>query len=227
MADGDAHTPRAAVPTQDQLAKAGEDEPKSRARTVLNLVVMLVVAVALATVFRAYISTAYLVPSGSMEPTLKVGQRYLINRIGMRINGPHVGEIVVFHPPKGAEQELCGPTPHVVTPRGASCSQPEPEEASVYFVKRIVAGPGDTIYISEGHVYRNGKREQDSYIDRCDGVSECNFPTPIKIPPGHWFMMGDNRGRSDDSRFWGPVPTAWIVGGAFVTFWPPDRIGTL
>jgi signal peptidase I len=225
MADGGAHTPRAALPTREEPAKTGEH--KSRVRTVLNLVVMLAVAVALATVFRAYIATAYLVPSGSMEPTLKVGQRYLINRIGMRINGPHVGEIVVFHPPKDAEQELCGPTPHMVSPGGAPCSQPEPEEASVYFVKRIVAGPGDTVYISEGHVYRNGKREKDSYIDRCDGAAECNFPVPIKIPPGHWFMMGDNRGRSDDSRFWGPVPTGWIVGGAFVTFWPPDRIGSL
>ena len=54
---------------------------------------------------------------------------------------------------------------------------------------------------------------------------ECNFPTPIKIPAGHWFMMGDNRGESDDSRFWGPVPTGWIIGEAFATYWPPDRIG--
>jgi signal peptidase I len=58
-------------------------------------------------------------------------------------------------------------------------------------------------------------------------VRECNFLTPIKIPAGRWFMMGDNRGESDDSRFWGPVPTSWIIGGAFLTYWPPDRIGTL
>jgi signal peptidase I len=49
----------------------------------------------------------------------------------------------------------------------------------------------------------------------------------ITVPAGHWFMMGDNRGESDDSRFWGPVPTGWIIGGAFATYWPPDRIGTL
>ncbi len=87
------------------------------------------------------------------------------------------------------------------------------------------------IYIKEGHVYRKaaGKstfvREKDSYIRECGSSPECNFPTPIKIPAGHWFMMGDNRGESDDSRFWGPVPTGWIIGEAFATYWPPDRIG--
>jgi len=108
---------------------------------------------------------------------------------------------------------------------GAACSEPEPEKSSVNFIKRIVAGPGDVISIVDGHVIRNGVREKDSYIRECGTSPECNFPTPIKIPAGHWFMMGDNRGESDDSRFWGPVPTKWIIGGAFATYWPPDRIG--
>ena len=55
----------------------------------------------------------------------------------------------------------------------------------------------------------------------------CDLPNPIQVPAGHFFMMGDNRGASDDSRFWGPVPRSWIIGEAFATYWPPDRIGTL
>ncbi len=203
-------------------------QPKSTTGSIVELVVIVAIALGLALLIQAFIVKPYRIPSGSMEPTLTIGQRVLVNRIGERFGGPHVGEVAVFHPPKEAEHEVCGgPTPHMVTYGGAACSEPEPEHSNVNFIKRIVAGPGDTIFIREGHVYRNGKRESDGYIRACGERPECNFPTPIKIPPGHWFMMGDNRGESDDSRFWGPVPTGWIIGQAFATYWPPDRIGFL
>jgi signal peptidase I len=209
-------------------SKSAKQGSKSATNSIIELVAIVAIAVVLALLIQAFLIKPYKIPSGSMEPTLEVGQRVLVNRVGMSLNGPYVGEIVVFHPPKGAEHELCGPVPHTVTFGGAACSQSIPEEdTGVNFIKRVVAGPGDTISIREGHVYRNGKPEQDSYIRACGGVQECNFPTPIKVPAGHWFMMGDNRGESDDSRFWGPVPTGWIIGGAFATYWPPDRIGTL
>jgi signal peptidase I len=201
--------------------------------SVVELVVILAVAVGLALGIQALVIKPYRIPSGSMEPTLAIGQRVLVNRIGTDFSGPHVGEIAVFHPPEGAEQQLCGPTPHSVELGGEACSQPLPkEESSVNFIKRIVAGPGDEIYVKEGHVYRKAAgtsrfvREHDSYIKPCGASNECNFTTPITIPAGHWFMMGDNRGDSDDSRFWGPVPSGWIVGPAIATYWPPDRIGT-
>jgi signal peptidase I len=201
---------------------------KSTASSIIELVAIIAVALLLALGIQAFLVKPYRIPSGSMEPTLKVGQRVLVNRIGMDFNGPHVGEIVVFHPPKEAEHEVCGPSPHMVSPGGAACAEPEPaEDTSVNFIKRIVAGPGDRISIREGHVYRNGRRENDSYINPCGGVAECSFPTQITIPAGHWFMMGDNRGQSDDSRYWGPVPTGWVIGGAFATYWPIDRIGFL
>jgi signal peptidase I len=76
-------------------------------------------------------------------------------------------------------------------------------------------------------VIRNGVQEKDSYIASCDGAQGCNFPKTIVVPPGDYFMMGDNRGESDDSRFWGPVPDKWVIGIAFFTYWPPDRIGFL
>jgi signal peptidase I len=160
-------------------------------------------------------SQVYRVPSGSMEPTLPIGAR-----VRVEDGPPTVGAIVVFHPPEGAGQQDCGPKPHTVRLGGAACGTPVPEELKIEFIKRVVAGPGDEIYIRGGHVYRRvaGKtqfvREQDSFIRACGTNPECNFPVPIKIPPGHWFMMGDNRGESDDSRFYGPVPTAWIVGVA-------------
>jgi signal peptidase I len=199
--------------------------------SVVELVVIIAVALGLALGIQKWIIKPYRIPSGSMEPTLTIGQRVLVDRIGTHFSEPHIGEIAVFHPPKEAKKQVCGPTPHIVKLGGAACSEPEPVAASENFIKRVVAGPGDTIYIKEGHVYLKaaGKstfvREHDPYIRECGSSQECNFPTPITIPAGHWFMMGDNRGESDDSRFWGPVPTGWIVGEAVATYWPPDRIG--
>ncbi len=212
-------------------AKTGQKQSKSTVGAIVELIVIVAVALGLAFGIQAFIVKPYRIPSGSMEPTLSIGQRVLVNRIGTDFSGPHVGEIAVFHPPRDAQQEICGPSPHVVKLGGAACSEPEPAKSSVNFIKRIVAGPGDEIYIKEGHVWRKSandarfEREQDSYTRECGSSPECNFPVPIKIPAGHWFMMGDNRGESDDSRFWGPVPTGWIIGGAIATYWPPDRIG--
>jgi signal peptidase I len=156
----------------------------------------------------------YRVPSGSMEPTYGIGARVLVQQ-----QAPAVGAVVIFHPPQGAEEEECGPTPHVVRIDGSACSGPIPrEEVGTTFIKRIVAGAGDEIYVKEGHLYRQAPgqttfvRAWEPYIKECGSSQECNFPTPITIPAGDWFLLGDNRGESDDSRFWGPVPTAWIVG---------------
>jgi signal peptidase I len=209
---------------------------KSRAGSLVELVVIVAVALGLALLIQAFIVKPYKIPSGSMEPTLQIGQRVLVDRIGMHFGGPSVGDIVVFHPPQGAEQQDCGSVPqppHMVSYGGAPCSRPVPREASVNFIKRVVAGPGEWIYVKEGHAYvakrRQGpfKREHDPYIAPCGASPECNFRTPIEVPAEHWFMMGDNRGDSDDSRFWGPVPTSWIIGVAFATYWPPDRVGLL
>ncbi|HWX88592.1 MAG TPA: signal peptidase I, partial [Solirubrobacteraceae bacterium] len=95
---------------------------KSKTNSIVELIVIVLVAIGLALAIQAWIVKPYRIPSGSMEPTLKVGQRVLVNRIGMHFSGPHVGEIVVFHPPKDAEQQICGPAPHMVTPGGAACA---------------------------------------------------------------------------------------------------------
>jgi signal peptidase I len=192
---------------------------------LIELVATIAIAIVLALLIQAFIVKPYRIPSGSMEPTLSINQRILANRL---INHASIGDIVVFHPPVGAEQGtgVCGNASE-----GAGhlqpCGVPTPRESSTTFIKRVVAGPGDRISIRGGHVYRNGVQEKDSYIAQCGGAPDCDFPKSIVVPPGDYFMMGDNRGQSDDSRFWGPVPNNWIIGVAFFTYWPPDKIGFL
>jgi len=200
---------------------------KSAGGSLLELVVIVAVALGLALGIQAFLVKPYRIPSGSMIPTLEVGQRVLVNRIGNRFADPRVGDVIVFHPPKGSDTDTCGDGDRR---QGQACDMPTQRRSDVNFIKRVVAGPGDTIYIKGGHVFRNGRAERDGYISRSCENSDgrgCNFTTPITIPANHWFMMGDNRGESDDSRFWGPVPRSWIIGGAFATYWPPKRIGLL
>jgi signal peptidase I len=209
-----------------RFSSRGPKQPKSAVKSIVELVVTVAVAVGLALLIQAFIVKPYKIPSPSMVPTLDIGQRILANRLD---TNPSVGDIVVFHPPAGADPAgaVCG-NPSQGTGHSQACDQPTAKESSQTFIKRVVAGPGDTIKIIDGHVYRNGVAEKDSYTLPCNGQgSTCNFPSSIKIPPGEYFMMGDNRGESDDSRFWGPVPDKWIIGVAFFTYWPPDRIGFL
>jgi signal peptidase I len=207
------------------VARARTNTPKSAAKSAIELVVTVAIAVGLALLIQAFIVKPYRIPSPSMVPTLHIGQRVLANRLS---TSPGVGDIIVFHPPKGADPPtpICG-NPSQGGGHPVPCDTPTPGESSQTFIKRVVGVPGDRISIVNGHVIRNGVQEKDSYIAPCQGDSSCNFQQTIVIPPGHYFMMGDNRGESDDSRFWGPVPQSWIIGKAFFTYWPPDRIGFL
>ena len=191
----------------------------------VELVTIVVVAIGLALIIQAFLVKPYRIPSASMEPTLDIGQRVLVNRLGNRFGDPSVGDVIVFHPPEGAVSaagEQCGAQP----PEGQVCMKETPAQADTTFIKRVVGGPGDRIRVVNGVVIRNGKRLNEPYIRPCTG-SGCDFPAEVRVPAGHWFMMGDNRGDSDDSRFWGPVPRDWIIGNAFATYWPPKRIGLL
>jgi signal peptidase I len=206
---------------------------KTPAGSLIELVVIIAVALGLALAIQAFLVKPYRIPSESMVPTLTIGQRVLVNRIGERFTTPQIGDVMVFHPPAaatgdqpgaGGADDTCGIKPA----DGQPCGMPVSEESKQNFIKRVVAGPGDTIAVVDDHVVLNGKRQAEPFIQaRCDSGVAANFPKPIKIPKGHWFMMGDNRECSEDSRFWGPVPERWIIGGAFATYWPPKRIGVL
>ena len=169
------------------------------------------------------------IPSGAMAPTLNLGEHVIVSRDANY--APEVGDIVVFHPPAGADPPpagadpanwVCG-NPEQGAGHSAACSSPVPQKSSQTFIKRIVAGPRESLAIVEGRVVRNGEPAKEPYVitarirDVPSGVTiqpgpDCNFPTPIVIPPDHYFVLGDNRPESDDSRFWGPIPRAWIIG---------------
>jgi signal peptidase I len=192
------------------------------------LVVIVALALGLALGIQAWVVKPYQIPSESMEPTLDVGQRVLVNRFLYHFTDPQIGDVVVFHPPAGADVgQQCG-VPGGNPKAGEPCPKPTPGRSDQNFIKRIVAGPGDTLSIKEGHPVVNGVEQKDEpFINPCGGGEPCNMPKTITIPPDHYFMMGDNRGASDDSRFWGPVPRDWIIGEAFATYWPPNRVGGL
>jgi signal peptidase I len=201
---------------------------KSLTRSIGEFAAIIVVAIGLALAVQAWIVKPYKIPSGSMEPTLKIGQRILVDRIGMHFGSPHIGEIMVFHPP--ADPDTCadpkqGETNGVLEPH--ACDTVQKQESSLTYVKRVVGLPGDHLQIIDGHVIRNGKREYAPYAVACDGNPLCNFRKTIVVPPGDYYMMGDNRPISEDSRFWGPVPRAWLIGKVFFTYWPVSRIGFL
>jgi signal peptidase I len=208
-------------------ARRGGGTREKQRSTLVEIVGIVVVAVALAFVIQLLLVKTYRIPSGSMEPTLKIGQRVLVNRIGMRFGDPSVGDIVVFHPPRGADVQpaTCG-APGEGNGADRPCSAPTPERSNQTFIKRVVGVGGDRLQIRDGHVIRNGKREPDSFIASCANGFGCTFPGAITVPKGSFYLMGDNRGQSDDSRYWGPVPKKWLIGTAFATYWPPDRIGT-
>jgi len=153
----------------------------------------------------------YRVPSAAMLPTLPPGSHVTLALDPKYV--PKVGDIVVFHPPAGAEAggPICG-NRNQGAGHSQACDMPTAGESSLTFIKRIVAGPGDTLQIVDGRAARNGHREQEPFIAPCGPDPLCNFRTPIKIPSGYYFVLGDNPGASDDSRFWGPVRREWIIG---------------
>ncbi len=202
---------------------------KQRGRSSLvELITIVAVALGLALAIQALLIKPFRIPSESMVPTLEVGQRVLVDRVSYRFGDPDPGDIVVFKPPRGADQQACGTDAY---DQGSQpCPRPTPQRSNTNFIKRVVAVGGDRVSIDRGHVVVNGRVQKEPYINPrspCRGNEICNLPQAITIPNGFYFMMGDNRGESEDSRVWGPIPKKWMVGKAFVTYWPPGRIGTL
>jgi signal peptidase I len=199
-----------------------------RRHKAFELAFIVAVAVALALSMQAYAVKPYRIPSGSMEPTLQIGDRILVDRFSHRLGSePEVGDIVVFHPPSGADTAppRCG-EPGEGAGTATPCSRPTPAASSQTFVKRVVGVGGDRIALRRGRVVRNGILQPEPFVAACGAGGECDLPRPITVSQDSVFLMGDNRGMSQDSRFWGPVPVSWVIGEAVVVYWPPGDIGS-
>jgi signal peptidase I len=207
---------------------AADAKPRRPLRQVVELIAIVAITIFFAFTIQAFAVKPYRIPSASMEPTLEPGQRILVDRFSHLVGSdPGLGEITVFNPPKGAETRACGIAgqgPFYSGPGSRRpCSQPTASHSDKAFVKRIVGLPGDTIAVRHGHVIRNGKPAREPFASSCD-APDCNLGA-VTVPRGSYFLMGDNRGNSIDSRYWGPLPSRWIIGEAFVTYWPLDRLG--
>lgn len=198
------------------------DAPKRRTPVWLETLLTVTGALVLAFGIQALLVKPFKVPSASMLPTIKEGQRILANRIGERFGDPQDGQVVVFTPPAGAEQASQCQVPHGPD---QACLRATPEKLRKAYVKRVVGVPGDRLQIVHGHVIRNGEPVREPYARTCDDAA-CNL-RPFTVPSGTYFMMGDNRGNSNDSRYWGPLPRENVIGRAFATYWPPKQIGGL
>jgi signal peptidase I len=183
--------------------------------TIIDWVVTIVVAVAAVLAIKEWVVNPYRIPSSSMEPTLhcaspapgclaRFSDRVLANRFIYRFRDPERGEIVVFKTP----------------PAAASCLQGG--GAGQTFVKRLVGLPGDRLVQRNGVLRVNGQPYEESYIEpQRRGGRDFS----AVVPAGHYFMMGDNRMQSCDSREWGAVPRDNLIGPVFAVYWPPQRIG--
>ena len=154
---------------------------------------IVITALAIALAVQWLLIKPYRIPSGSMEPTLDIGQRVLVNRLSHRLGSdPKVGDIITFHPPAGADESppRCGAQQADDQP----CPRPTPEQSTQTFIKRVVGVGGDRISVRDGHVVRNGKLQREPFIAPCAGGQGCDLPRSITVPAGYVFCMGDNRG---------------------------------
>jgi len=180
---------------------------------LLEIVLILVFAFGLAYVVQGWVVKPYWIPSASMEPTLHIGDRVLVNRFIYHLHPPRRGDIIVFHPPG----------------YGANPIKDSTHEANVNYIKRVIGLPGETIQIVKGTVLICHAPHVGCHALREPYVATHHYPDygPFTIPPGDYFVMGDNRANSEDSRSWGPLPRRNIIGEAMLIAWPPDRISTL
>ena len=162
---------------------------------------LIAIALCLALLIRTFVAEPRYIPSESMVPTLYEGDRLVVEKVSYHFQQPRTGDIVVFQPPAELQR------------RGYSKDQA--------FIKRVIGVPGEIVSVTNGKVYLNGQPLSEDYIAEPPNQP---FP-PVQVPENEFFVMGDNRNNSNDSRYWGFLPKENIIGRAIFRFWPIDRFG--
>lgn len=241
---------------REEVIAPPESEPKSRAGGVLRffkeLPVLVALALGIALLIKAFLVQAFYIPSASMEPTLRQGDRVLVNKLSYRFGEPQRGDVIVFHDPY---PDPCEETEGQQAPAG--CEQGFGRRALDWFaevfglptadtrdfIKRIVALPGETIQIEDGQLYvcgepdcvplgpngepKDGRKINfESSADKGPRVDKDDVPA-FPVPEGQYYVMGDNRANSSDSRNFRGIAREKIIGKAFVIVWPPTRFSGL
>lgn len=240
----------------DVLERVEDEQPEEPQGGVLaffkELPVLVALALGIALVIKAFLVQAFYIPSASMEPTLQIGDRVLVNKLGARFGDPDRGEVIVFRDPHGNPCE----EPVEGVPRPPECDRNAFQRVAGWFgelfglptgntrdfIKRVVGLPGETVAIDDGEIYvcdspctplapdgtpRDGDKIDLPHTVEEGPVKDTDDMDPVEVPEGAFFVMGDNRANSSDSRVFGPVDEGKIVGRAFVVVWPPTRFDGL
>ena len=201
----DPSSPRTAPPPErpsaPPSAPEGEAPARSSVRSAVEWVVIVVAALLAALLIKTFLLQAFYIPSDSMNPTLVQRDRVLVNKLSYHFHDVHRGDIVVFKRPPGEND------PNIKD-----------------LIKRVIGLPGETIEGRDGQILINGRALKESYTAKNSPLIDF---TPRQVPPGHFFVMGDNRGNSKDSRVFGPISKSLIVGRAFIRVWPLSHISLL
>jgi signal peptidase I len=216
--------PPAGTPPEAPPYHEEDERPAGLLAVVRETVVLVALAVLLAVVFKTFLVAAFYIPSGSMESTLDISDRVLVEKVSYRFGAIERGDVIVFvHDEAGVEP--AGPSNPVTgffSSLGQAIGVVPPSDRD--FIKRVIGLPGDTITCNKGKLIRNGVPVDEPYLD--PGITTDGCRT-TKVASGELFVMGDNRTNSQDSRSFGVIRRSDVVGRAFVRIWPLNHTGWL
>jgi len=210
-------------PSDQDDEDAGKKQPGPLA-VVRETVVLVALAILLAVVFKTFLVAAFYIPSGSMESTLNVSDRVLVEKVSYRFGDVQNGDVVVFvHDDLGlAPSGSSNPIARFFSSLGQAIGLVPPSDRD--FIKRVVGVPGDEITCPDGRLVRNGELVDEPYLDPGVTTEGCK---PLTVAAGKLYVMGDNRTNSQDSRSFGVIDRSDVVGRAFVRIWPLTHVGWL